>query len=237
MDETKIQFANALKELMHDKPINKVSVSDIALRAGLSRKSFYNYFQDKYDLINWICYSQFVQLRTEALSGGGWEAFREFLEFFSTDSGFFSNAIKDMGQNSFGQYFSDLLFEIVYEALHDGFVRQGISERWACLSIGALVEDARLAIIVWLDESSNPSADELIEFLRKASGTFASMICFERALVNESTLCERAIDDLTETWTYEPNKETFRLPTPDERSAKRREYEMLHSKYGATEFS
>ena len=53
---------------MLDKPFEKVSVIDIAERAGLSRKSFYNHFRDKYDLINWICYSRFVEIRADAFS-------------------------------------------------------------------------------------------------------------------------------------------------------------------------
>lgn len=230
-DETKAQFAAALRELMLDKPFEKVSVIDIAERAGLSRKSFYNHFRDKYDLINWICYSRFVEIRADALTGGGWGAFRAFLEFFASDRVFFSNALQDMGQNSFGQYFSDLLFEVVYEALHDGFSRQGISETWTGLSVAALVEDARLAIIIWLTEPGEADVDSFLDFLRKASETFSSMICFERAIRAEGKLCDHAIDTLTEGWSFEPDKETFILPKPDEPSSRRREFERRFAKY------
>lgn len=230
-DETKLRFAEALRQIMLEKPFSKISVRDIADAAGISRKSFYNHFQDKYDLINWICYSQFVQISEDVLAGGGWGAFRAFLDFFATDRAFFINALQDMGQNSFGQYFSDLLFEVVYETTHAGFVRQDIDEHWIRLSIAALVEDARLAIIIWLSESEEPDSGELIDFLLKASDGFASMICFERVMRTDGKLCDFAIDTLTEGWSSEPNRETFKLPKPDDPACRRREPESLFSKY------
>ena len=101
-DETKLRFAQALRDIMNEKPLDKISVIEIAQRAGVSRKAFYNHFTDKYDLINWYCYSQFVVIHNEVLEGG-WGAFKSFLEFFATDRIFFAEALRDMGQNSFGQ--------------------------------------------------------------------------------------------------------------------------------------
>ena len=46
-------FANALKELSLKKTIDAITVQEIADLSGYSRKNFYYYFQDKYDLAEW----------------------------------------------------------------------------------------------------------------------------------------------------------------------------------------
>ena len=45
-------FHEALKELLQEKPFNKITVTDISERAGLSRHTFYNHYETKEDLLN-----------------------------------------------------------------------------------------------------------------------------------------------------------------------------------------
>lgn len=52
---TKKAIAGALKELMEEKPISKITVGDIADRCGINRQTFYYHFQDIPDLVEWIC--------------------------------------------------------------------------------------------------------------------------------------------------------------------------------------
>lgn len=47
-------LADALLELSEEKPLAKISITDIVKRAGAGRQTFYNHFQDKNDLIYWI---------------------------------------------------------------------------------------------------------------------------------------------------------------------------------------
>lgn len=229
--ETKRRFAAALRELMGERPFSKISVSDLSKRAGISRKSFYNHFKDKYELVNWICYSQFVQARESSLSGNVWNVFNAFLEFFASDPRFFSNALRDMSQNSFGQYFSDMLFEVVYSATAQGFQAKGISEKWTGLAASVLVEDARLVIIVWLEEHDQCDPSELLDFLKDASDAFASMICFERIASSDGVLCEHAVDVLAGGFDPSLDPSDTKFPEPCEISERRRSFERMLSKY------
>ena len=52
-------FADAYLELAEEKPLRKISVSDIAGRCGLSRVTFYNHFSEKHDLLLWTYVSVF----------------------------------------------------------------------------------------------------------------------------------------------------------------------------------
>ena len=57
---TKRALAQAMKGLMAKQPFSKISVGDICEACGMNRKSFYYHFRDKYDLVNWIFYSEFL---------------------------------------------------------------------------------------------------------------------------------------------------------------------------------
>ncbi|WRK54269.1 TetR family transcriptional regulator [Coprobacillaceae bacterium CR2/5/TPMF4] len=52
-DETKYIFAQAIKDLIKVVPLDKIAVTDIVTRSGMTRQTFYRYFKDKYDLVNW----------------------------------------------------------------------------------------------------------------------------------------------------------------------------------------
>lgn len=231
VDTTKRKFANALRVLMQEKPLAKISATDIATQAGLSRKSFYNHFQDKYDLINWICYTQFVQARESVLSGNAWDTFGSFLELFATDPRFFSSAMQDMSQNSFGQYFSDMLFELVYGVTASSFRAKGVDDKWVGLAVSALVEDARLAIVIWLDDGDEPNPKELLWFLKAASTAFASMVCFEQALAENRALCERASDVVAAGFNPVVGPQSIELPEPHGVSERRHAFERIMARY------
>ncbi len=58
---TKKTLANALKDVIAQKSLDRISISDIVRRAGVNRKTFYYHFDDVYGLMAWI-------LRTEVIS-------------------------------------------------------------------------------------------------------------------------------------------------------------------------
>jgi len=53
-DATRKDFILAFCEYYQQMPIEKITVKDIAGKAGYSRVTFYNYFRDVYDLLNYI---------------------------------------------------------------------------------------------------------------------------------------------------------------------------------------
>ena len=53
-ERTRLSFANALKDLMEEKPLDKITVKDLITRCNVNRKTFNYYFTDVYDLLQWI---------------------------------------------------------------------------------------------------------------------------------------------------------------------------------------
>ena len=58
---TKEKIALAVKELMRQKSIRKITVQDIMEETGMKRQSFYYHFQDLYAVIEWICCKELME--------------------------------------------------------------------------------------------------------------------------------------------------------------------------------
>lgn len=52
-EATKETLSESMKELMREKPFDRISVNDICENAALSRRNFYRHFTDKFDLLQW----------------------------------------------------------------------------------------------------------------------------------------------------------------------------------------
>lgn len=52
---TKRAMEASLKKLLLQKPLDKITISDITEDCGINRMTFYYHFKDIYDLIEWCC--------------------------------------------------------------------------------------------------------------------------------------------------------------------------------------
>ena len=52
---TKRALEQSLKNLLQQKPLSKITISDITEDCGISRMTFYYHFKDIYDLVGWAC--------------------------------------------------------------------------------------------------------------------------------------------------------------------------------------
>lgn len=114
---TKKALANSLKELLKEKPFEKISVGEICDRCFMNRKSFYYHFKDKYDLLNWIFDCEFM-IDASADSSG----FAELCQYLYTNRDFYRRAFKIEGQNSFTEHFRERLEPIIEQRVRDLYV-------------------------------------------------------------------------------------------------------------------
>jgi len=62
---TKRALVASLKELLAEKPLDKITVTDLTEHCGVNRMTFYYHFKDIYDLVEWAC----IESATRALAG------------------------------------------------------------------------------------------------------------------------------------------------------------------------
>lgn len=110
---TKRSLASALKELMEEMPFAKITVADICEKCGMNRKSFYYHFRDKYDLVNWIFYTEFVERLLDASVQDSASFLTGICAYFYANRAFYVNALEQTGQNSFSDYFAEVMRPII----------------------------------------------------------------------------------------------------------------------------
>lgn len=113
---TKDLLAESLKELSTLKPIDKITVKEIAQNCGFTSKTFYNHFQDKYDLIAWI-YSTAMEKIFSKIDGKNYtwkDTLTEGLNYFLDNKEFLKNLIAHTsGQDSFINYVAQFNIKIL----------------------------------------------------------------------------------------------------------------------------
>ena len=120
-ERNKLAIAEAMKRLMRETPIEKTTTDRILENAGVSRRSFYRYFKDKYDLLEWIYnydFCRFVDVRPEKSI---WDYYPDILRSLRADPEFYGNAFVYAGQNSFRAFCFEKLFPLIMTDFGDIF--------------------------------------------------------------------------------------------------------------------
>ncbi len=118
-------LSEAMKEQMKKTPLEKITVQMILDSCNVSRPTFYNYFRDKYDLINWIFKTSIEQIANSSLPKTPWPILLgAILDYMKNEQAFYTNALNYQGQNSFREYF----YEYIYASYFKGISRMLNSE-------------------------------------------------------------------------------------------------------------
>jgi len=106
---TKSAIACAMKQLMQKIPFDRISTVDIVKKCGISRKTFYYHFQDKYDLVNWIFSIEIIDGILRSTTLDNWmEGSIKLCCYVRDNKAFYTNAINANGQNCFIKFLYNL---------------------------------------------------------------------------------------------------------------------------------
>lgn len=112
--EVKILLAEGFKELVLEKSVEKITIKEITDRAGVIRVTFYNHFQDKYELLEWICREEVVgPIRILLWNGMQKEALTFMFTSILKNKEFYCHVAKMEGQNSFESIVRRCIFDIL----------------------------------------------------------------------------------------------------------------------------
>ena len=120
-NSTKSALADAMKKLMVRKSFAKISISALCEECGLNRKSFYYHFKDKYDLVNWIFYVDFLTNMGGKNFENEWDVLVAVCNIFYQNKAFYQSALRIEGQNSFKDYFYEMLEPVMAFFVQDLF--------------------------------------------------------------------------------------------------------------------
>lgn len=110
---TKRALAASFKQLIESRTFEKISIGDICDGCMMSRKSFYYHFKDKYDLVNWIYYTEFIAIAKQRKYSLGWDLLEDLCDYFYKNHDFYRKTFDVVGQNSFSEYFREVVAMIL----------------------------------------------------------------------------------------------------------------------------
>lgn len=102
---TKEIISCSLKHLASEKAIDKISITDIMDQTDYRRQTFYDHFDDKYDLITWIFSHEVSELIQSIMNWENWEeALFLLLDYLEANKKYYKKIFSNIKLDSFKDY-------------------------------------------------------------------------------------------------------------------------------------
>ena len=171
MDEkarTRQRLADAVKAEMERAPLDKITVSQIVERAGVTRQAFYRNFKDKYDLVN-RHFEQLAQRSFKQMGAG--LTLREGLikkfEFLKGERTFFTQAFRSQDCNSVVAYDYQCILEFYTGIIKKRLGTAALPDHLAFL-LRMYCEGSIQMTVEWVTQGMERPIPQLVDLLLEA---------------------------------------------------------------------
>ena len=126
---TKRALVASLKELMAEKPLDKITVTDLTEHCGVNRMTFYYHFKDIYDLVEWACVEEAARALAGKKTYDTWQqGFLQILQSLQKDKVFYINVYHSISREYIEQYLYKLTYDLMIGVVEVLKVAQQIIE-------------------------------------------------------------------------------------------------------------
>lgn len=159
-------LAQSFKELALKEPIEKITIKEITDKAGVIRPTFYNHFQDKYDLLEWIINKDLLE-PVEMLIQNGMvnEALVLLFTVIEKEKDFYTRASRLEGQNSFESIAQSCVERLLLKVIRGSSA--GKQQKYVWLTPERIAkyyaQSMCYVVITWIQSGMTISAKELAE--------------------------------------------------------------------------
>ena len=117
-DHTKHALATALKELMVQKPLDKITIQELTNRCGMRRQNFYYHFEDVYDLLRWLFQEEAVSLLRQHEGALLWQdGLLQLYEYLEETREFCLCALKSVGRDHIRRFVEADIYAIIHRTV------------------------------------------------------------------------------------------------------------------------
>ncbi len=126
---TKRALETSLKNLLLQKPLNKITISDIANDCGINRMTFYYHFKDIYDLIEWICNEETARAINGKKTYETWQqGFLQTFQMVLQNKPFISNVYHSISREKIEDYFYAITFNLLIGVVEEKAAGMSVTE-------------------------------------------------------------------------------------------------------------
>ena len=168
------QLAESLKRLSVEHSFDKVTIKDITEAAMVSRPTFYNHFQDKYDLLAWILVTEVLEPVKLLLEHDmTMEAIIMLFGNLLKDKAFYQSVVKTQGQNSFAETLRDTTQKMLEEIFRKHIRPERVTDFWQSPeNLSRYYAWAiQFAIVSWIENGFQESPRKVAEILHRLMTT------------------------------------------------------------------
>lgn len=126
---TKRALAASLKNMLLKKPLNKITINDIAEDCGINRMTFYYHFKDIYDLVEWTCKEDAAKALEGKKTYNTWQ--QGFLNIFYAvleNKPFIINVYRSVSREQVEIYLYRVTYDLLIGVVNERSANMSVSE-------------------------------------------------------------------------------------------------------------
>lgn len=165
---TKRALEASLKNLLLQKPLNKITINDITEDCGISRMTFYYHFKDIYDLVEWSCMEDAARALEGKKTYDTWqEGFLNIFRAVQANKPFVMNVYRSVSRERVEQYLKPLIHNLVLGVIEEKSAEMAVSEADKSF-IAYFYEYAFIGIMLdWISENMKGDPEIIVELTSK----------------------------------------------------------------------
>ncbi len=169
-EQTKLQLAAALKTLMAQKPMDKITIAELTSICSIRRQSFYYHFEDIYDLLRWMIEKEALSLLRQQEGALLWkEGFLQLFRYLEENRAVCLCALKSIGRDHLRRFFEADIYAIIHRTIEqlgenigvrnnmDSFVDVEMLTHFYVVALAGMMES-------WLLGEIDRTPEQLIQF-------------------------------------------------------------------------
>ncbi|HIS56812.1 MAG: TetR/AcrR family transcriptional regulator C-terminal domain-containing protein [Lachnospiraceae bacterium] len=128
-NKTKQELEQSLKHLLLQKPLDKITISDLTEDCGISRMAFYYHFRDIYDLVEWVCLEDAARALQGKKTYDTWqEGLLQIFEAVLENKPFILNVYHSVSREQIETYLFQLTYDLLRGVVEEKAAGVNISE-------------------------------------------------------------------------------------------------------------
>lgn len=117
---TKLVLAYGLRKALENKPLNKVTIHDIAEICEVNRQTFYYHFEDITDLVEWMIMQEADKALANNKTYATWqEGFLSIFEMISNDKTFMMNVYRHSNRETLEMHLYRVVYKLIYDVVEE----------------------------------------------------------------------------------------------------------------------
>lgn len=174
--QTKHALAAALKLLMAQKPLDKITIHEITERGGIRRQNFYYHFEDIYDLMRWMFQAEALSLLQQREGSLLWqEGLLQLFRYIEDNRAVCLCALNSLGREHLKRFFKADIYAVIHRSVAQigtelGAADAGVTEadtelttHFYVVALAGILEDWLRGEIVRTPEELISFADSLLQ--------------------------------------------------------------------------